>query len=75
MVVMHKDVLGNEIKENCIIAYPSHNRLKIGTVRKCTPKMVSVVPVGKQYWDRKYPYEVLVVDDPKISLYILKNSK
>ena len=72
---MHKDVLGNPITETSVVAYPHHNRLKIGTVHKCNPKMVTIIPVGKQYWDRKYPQELLVVDDPKISLYILKNSK
>ena len=72
---MHKDVLGNPITETSVVAYPDHNRLKIGTVHKCNPKMVTIIPVGKQYWDRKYPQELLVVDDPKISLYILKNSK
>ena len=72
---MHKDILGNTIKEQDVVVYPNHNRMKIGTVSKCTPKMVTVIPVGKQYWDRKYPQEVLVIDDPKISMYILKNSK
>ena len=37
--------------------------------------MVMVQAVGRTYTVRKYPSEVLVVDDPKISLYILKNSK
>lgn len=72
---MHKDVLGNEIKNGDNVVYPHHNRLKIGSVKKSTPKMVTVIPVGKQYWDRKYPHEVLVINDPKISFYILKNSR
>lgn len=37
--------------------------------------MVMVQAVGKSYTDRKYPNEVLVVDDPKITMYILKNSR
>lgn len=72
---MHKDILGNNITEGCIVVYPHHNHMKVGTVKKNNPKMVMVQAVGKSYTDRKYPYEVLVVDDPKISLYILKNTK
>lgn len=72
---MHKDILGNTIEEENIVVYPHHNRMKVGVVKKCSPKMVIAQPVGKLYTDRKYPNEVLVVDDPKISLYILKNSK
>lgn len=71
---MHKDILGNDIAEGCIVAYPHHNHMKVGTVEKNSPKMVMVKAVGKTYIDRKYPNEVLVVDDPKISLYILKNA-
>lgn len=73
--VLHKDILGNTIKVDDIVVYPNHNRMKIGTVQKNSPKMVIIQPIGKQYIDRKYSSEVLVVDDPKISIYILKNSK
>ena len=72
---MHKDILGNEIKVDDIVVYPDHNRMKIGSVKKNAPKMVMVQAVGKKYTDRKYPTEVLVVDDPKITMYLLKNTK
>lgn len=73
--VVHKDILGNTIKVDDTVVYPSHNRLKIGTVQKNSPKMVIIQPIGKQYIDKKYSSEVLVVDDPKITLYLLKNNK
>lgn len=72
---MHKDILGNVINEGDSVVYPHHNSMKVGSVKKSTPKMVMIQAVGRLYTDRKYPYEVLVVNDPKISLYILKNSK
>ena len=71
----HKDILGNIISQGDTIVYPDHNNMKVGIVKKNSPKMVMVQAVGKLYTDRKYPNEVLVVNDPKISLYILKNSK
>ncbi len=75
MIKMHKDILGNVINEGDGVVYPHHNSLKIGTVQKNNPKMIMVRPIGKTYTDRKYPQELLVVDDPKISMYILKHSK
>tara|TARA_B110000503_G_scaffold129918_1_gene202700 strand:- start:2162 stop:2380 length:219 start_codon:yes stop_codon:yes gene_type:complete len=72
---MHKDILGNEIKEGDSVVYPHHNSMKVGLVAKLNPKMVNIIAIGRSYADRKYPNEVLVVDDPKITMYILKNSK
>ena len=75
MMKMHKDILGNDIKEGDIVVYPDHNRMKIGTVTKNSPKMVMIQAIGRTYTDRKYSQELLVVDDPKLTMYILKNSK
>jgi hypothetical protein len=72
---IHKDILGNTIKVDDTVVYPSYNSLKIATVKKINPKMISVVAVGRTYSDRKYPSDLLVVDDPKITLYMLKNTK
>lgn len=73
--IEHKDILGNILKEGDSVVYPSNNNMRIGTVTKLNPKMVNVVALGRKYPDRKYPSEILVVDDPKITMYILKNSK
>lgn len=71
----HKDILGNDLKDGDTVAYSHHNNLYIGVVKKSTPKMVMVQKVGRTYTDRKYPSEVLSIDDPKITMYMLKNSK
>ena len=76
--IVHKDILGNMLKLGDSVVYPDHNRMKIGTVKKLTPKMVNVKEIGRSRTenpDRKYPQELLVVDDPKLTMYILKNSK
>lgn len=73
--ILHKDILGNKISIGDIVAYPAHNSMKIGTVNKLNPKMINVTAVGKKYVDRKYPTELLVINDPKISFYVLKNAK
>ena len=72
---MHKDLLGNTIDNGKSVVYPLHNRFGVGTIHHITPKMVCISPIGKTSLHRKYPYEVLVVDDSKVTLYILKNSK
>lgn len=74
-VAIHKDILGNTIKVGDTVVYPYHNNLKIASVVKLNPKMINVVAVGRIYPDRKYPTDLLVVDDPKITMYLLKNNK
>ena len=70
----HKDILGNSIKLGDTVVYPSHNSLKIAVVKKINPKMITVTAIGRSWADRKYPTDLLVVDDPKITLYIMKNT-
>ena len=73
--ISHKDILGNIIELNNTVVYPYHNSLRIATVVKLNPKMINVVAVGRSYPDRKYPSDLLVVDDPKITMYMLKYNK
>jgi hypothetical protein len=75
VVVQHKDILGNLISEGDTVVYPSQNSLKVALVKKINPKMVNVVAVGRSWPDRKYPTDLLVVNDPRITLYMLQNSK
>lgn len=72
---IHKDILGNSINIGDTVVYPSHNNLKIATVKKLNPKMINVIAVGRTRLDRKYPSDLLVVDDPKITLYMLRHNK
>jgi hypothetical protein len=71
----HKDILGNVIKVGDTVVYPQRNALCVASVAKLNPKMVNVVAVGYSYPDRKYPSDILVVDDPKITMYMLKHTK
>jgi hypothetical protein len=73
--IIHKDILGNSINVGDTVVYPDHSRLKIAVVKKVNPKMINVVAVGRSWPDRKYPSDLLVVDDPKITLYMLKHNK
>lgn len=72
--VVHKDILGNAIKMGDTVVYPSHNALRIAVVKKINPKMINVVAVGRSWPDRKYPADLLVVDDPRITLYMMKHT-
>ena len=74
-VVLHKDILGNEIKMGVTVVYPSRNNLKIAVVKKINPKMVNVVAVGNSRPDRIYPIDLLVIDDPKVTFYMMKHTK
>jgi hypothetical protein len=71
----HKDILGNTITVGATVVYPQRNSLSIASVTKINPKMINVTAIGRSYPDRKYPSDLLVVDDPKITLYLLKHNK
>jgi len=73
--VVHKDILGNEISMGDTVVYPLQNSLRIAIVKKINPKMITVVGVNKSWPDRKYPTDLLVVNDPKITMYLLKHTK
>lgn len=73
--IEHKDILGNSINVGDTVVYPAGNTLNIAVVKKINPKMINVVAVGRSWPDRKYPNDLLVVNDPKITIYMLKHSK
>lgn len=77
-IPVHKDIFGRVIAEGSYVAFPASNTLYIGTVGKCSPKMVRVHPVAG-YRSRdgmlKYPHECVTVEGADVTFYILKNSK
>jgi hypothetical protein len=76
--VVHRDRLNRLLKIGDCVAYPSHNSLAIGTVKKLNPKMVKVVPLGTKYRSdgtNKYPQDLVLLDGPEVTMYLLKHSK
>jgi hypothetical protein len=74
-IPVHKDRLGRVLKLGDCVVYPSHNSLSVGTVKKFNPKMVKVVPVGTKYrhdGSNKYPNDIVIVDGPEVTMYLLK---
>ena len=81
--ITHLDVLGQSLKVNDFVAYPSssglgRNQLKIGQITAMTPKMVKVVHVQRRsvYEARvttRYPGDCVRLADDLITLYLLKN--
>lgn len=80
------DRLGNEIKIDDHVAFVSRGLLKIGLVIKINPKTIKVLhidpvapkrqgyvwpPVGSK--SNKYPEECIVVNGPRVTMYLLKN--
>lgn len=83
----HTDVLGQELKIDDFVAYPSssgfgRNALKIGKIVGVTPKMVKVVHLTQRIsdWNKmevksttRYPDDCVRLDEQLITLYILKH--
>jgi hypothetical protein len=74
----HRDKLGRLLSVGDAVCYPYHNSLELGTVKKLNPKMVKVWEVGRHsMWytgANKYPGDLVKVDGPEVSMYLLKMS-
>ena len=71
----HRDKLGRLLKVGDCVAYPSSNSLAIGTIKKLNPKMVKVAKLGSKFksdGNNKYPTDLVLLDGPEVSMYLLK---
>ena len=78
-IPIHRDIFGREIVEGSTVAFSHRNSLHIGTVGKCTPKMVRVHALSSAKWQPsagylKYARELVTVSGPDVTMYILRNS-
>ena len=75
MTVEHYDKLGRLLKLGDCVAYPSHNSLSIGIIKKINPKMIKVSELGTKYRSKghnKYSNDVVLLDGPEVTVYLLK---
>lgn len=74
----HRDKLDRVLSVGDTVCYPSHNSLELGTVKKLNPKMVKVWEIGKHSkWytgSNRYPSDLVKVEGPEVTIYLLKNS-
>jgi hypothetical protein len=75
----HRDKLGRLLNVGDCVAYPSSNSLVIGIVKKLNPKMVGVSQLGKNRWgawgdSNKYSNDLVILDGPDVTMYLIKNS-
>jgi hypothetical protein len=74
----HKDKLGVTLKEGDCVATASSNSLIIAKVVRLTPKMVRIKQIKlfteRYSWEtNKYPSDVIKLDGPDVTMYLLKN--
>ena len=77
--VEHRDKLGQPLTLGACVAYPSRNSMEIGVIKKINPKMLTVWELGIKHstWytgSRKYPSDLVLLQGPEVSMYLLKNS-
>ena len=74
--IEHRDKLGRILKVGDCIAYPDHNSLTVGTVKRISAKMVIVAELNTRgsRESRKYPSDVVLLEGPDVSMYLLKLS-
>jgi hypothetical protein len=74
----HYDIFGKEIICGSHVAYSDGFDLRIGTVDKLSEKKIRVWPINKlrnKYSTGKLVYgsNIVVVEGPKVTMYILQN--
>ena len=75
----HRDKLGKLLTVGDAVCYPCHNSLELGTVKKLNPKMVKVFEAGRtnSKWytgSNKYPQDLVKIEGPEVTMYLLKKS-
>ncbi len=72
----HRDKLGRFLKVGDCVAYPLHNSLGIGTIKKLNHKMIGVAQVGSRSksTNNKYPGDLVLLDGPEVTMYLLRES-
>ena len=71
---LHKDKLGQTLALGDCVVYPQHNSLGIGTIKKFNPKMIKVCTIGGKWEQNKYPQDIVKVEGPEVSMYLLMKS-
>ena len=77
-VITHLDKLGREITEGACVAVAHHNTLAVAIVVKLTPKMVriKIANTAIHSWysgvHNKYGDQMVVIDGPEVTMYLLK---
>lgn len=77
--IVAKDKLDQLLKVGDCVVWPKNNKLEIGCIVKIHPKMIKVKKFEpKKRWDpvtwNKYPVDLVKLEGPMVSLYILKKS-
>lgn len=69
----HRDILGRVLEVGDFVAYPYTNSLKLGKIDKLNQKMIRVT-TGKEWRStiNKYPFDVVKLDGPDVTMYLLK---
>jgi hypothetical protein len=79
MILEHKDKLDRILLLGDCVAYPHRNCLQIGIIVKLNPIMIKIVQIGAKNYENlgvnKYPKDIIKVDGPDVSMYLLKQSK
>ena len=74
IVHKHPDKLGRNLEMGDCVVYPSNNTMMIGTVIKFTPKMITVKNIGWRSETRKYSSDVIKIEGPEVTMYLIRNS-
>jgi hypothetical protein len=75
--IIHRDMLGRKLNVGDFVAYPRRNSQRIGQIIKMNPKMPRVQEITNRKYGNEaniYTTDMVLLDGPDVTFYILKNS-
>ena len=70
--IIHYDLLGTQIKLGDYVAFAVGRDMYVGKVVKLHKVMIGVTTSDVSYYNNYYPKNVVILDGPKLTMYLLK---
>lgn len=74
VVIEHKDKMGRTLAVGDCVAFPHHNTLVIGVIKKLNPKTLGISS-SRYITSQKYSDDTVKLEGPDVTLYLLKDKK
>lgn len=72
--MQHKDRIDRPLNVGDCVAYSNGGHMSIGIIDKLNNKMVRVRPLRSKSTYHRYPFDVVLLQGPEVTIYLLKNS-
>ena len=77
-IIIHTDLLGNVLAVGDTVAMSINNQMVVSTIKKLHPKMIKLSRSSLSHWTQgyhnKYGKDLIKLEGPRVTMYLIKNS-